>query len=138
MESALGICQTNGITTMGINVSTSMGFENRQFLQNAAKEILQKNGAESDKALEIVQKAVFAGSDFVSSTELNTLKVSTQITLNNSLKETLKYLKAHANDKRKKYVLGELWEQIDENTDNYNGELVDFEVDTNLKNIFAA
>ena len=123
---------------MGINVSTSMGFENRQFLQNTAKEILQKKGAEPDKAQEVIQKAVFAGSDFVSSTELNTLKASTQITLNNSLKETLKYLKGHANDKRKKYVLGELWEQIDENTDNYNGELIDFEIDSNLKNIFAA
>ena len=123
---------------MGINVSTSMGFENRQFLKNTAKEILQKNGAEPDKAQEVAQKAIFAGSDFVSSTELNTLKASTQITLNNSLKETLKYLKAHANDKRKKYVLGELWEQIDKNTDNYNGELIDFEIDDNLKNIFAA
>lgn len=124
---------------MGINVSTTMGFENRNFLRNAAKEILQKSGADSEKASDIAQKAIFASSDFASSTELNVIKASAQITQNKSLKETLKYLQAHANDKRKKYVLGELWQQFDENEeDNYQGELIDFEIDTNLKNIFAA
>lgn len=125
---------------MGINVSTSMGFENREFLKNAAKEILQKSGATQEQASELTQKAIFASSDFVSSTELNSLKAATQISLNKSLKETLKYLQAHANDKRKKYVLGELWEQINntEDNDDYQGELIDFEIDNNLKNIFAA
>ena len=124
---------------MSINVSTSMGFENREFLKNTAKEILQKSGTTPEKASEIAQKAVYASSDFASSTELNTMKASVQITLNKSLNETLKYLQRHANDKRKKYILGELWEHIDRNEeDNYQGELIDFKLDYNLKNIFAA
>lgn len=124
---------------MSINVSTSMSFENRDFLKQAAKEILQKNGASPKVASNIAQNAVFASSDFVSSTEFNAMKAATQITLNKSLKETLKYLQAHANDKRKKYVLGELWEIFDKNEEeNYNGELIDFELDDNLTNIFAA
>lgn len=125
---------------MGINVSTTMGFENKNLLRHTAKEILQKNGVSSENADKIAQKAVFASSDFASSTELNALKASTQITLNKSLKETLKYLQAHANDKRKKYVLGELWNQFEKEKteENYTGELIDFEVDSNLKNIFAA
>ena len=125
---------------MGINVSTTMGFENQNLLRHTAKEILQKNGASSENADKIAQKAVFASSDFASSTELNALKASTQITLNKSLKETLKYLQAHANDKRKKYVLGELWSKFEneETEEKYTGELIDFEVDSNLKNIFAA
>ena len=124
---------------MSINVSTSMGFENREFLRNTAKQILQKGGTSPEKAFEIAQKAVFASSDFLSSTELNALKASTQITLNKSLKETLKYLHAHANDKRKKYILGELWEKFEKKEeDNYQGELIDFELDYNLTNIFAA
>lgn len=125
---------------MGINVSTTMGFENKNLLRHTAKEILQKNGVSSENADKIAQKAVFASSDFASSTELNALKASTQVTLNKSLKETLKYLQAHANDKRKKYVLGELWNQFEKEKteENYTGELIDFEVDSNLKNIFAA
>ena len=125
---------------MGINVSTTMGFENKNLLRHTAKEILQKNGVSSENADKIAQKAVFASSDFASSTELNALKASTQVTLNKSLKETLKYLQAHANDKRKKYVLGELWNQFEKEKteEHYTGELIDFEVDSNLKNIFAA
>ena len=126
---------------MGINVSTSMGFENKQFLRNTAKEILQKNGVEAEKASQIAQKAISANNEFISNTELNILKASTQVTLNSSLKETLKYLNAHANDKRKKYVLGELWEQLSGSIiegQEYKGELLDFVIDDNTQNIFAA
>ena len=125
---------------MSINVSTSMGFENREFLKNAAKEILQKNGADKEKANEIIQKAVFYP-EYETSAGLSALRASTQITLNNSLKETLKYLNAHANDKRKKYVLGELWDilgNLKENEDDKSNVLLDFEIDANAKNIFTA
>ena len=127
---------------MGINVSTAMGFENREFLKNAAKEILQKGGAQPEKASEIAQKAVFS-SDLGATSNLSVLTASTQITLNNSLRETLKYLQAHAKDKRKKYVLGDLWEMLGEakfsgEENSYKGDLLDFEIDSNTKNIFAA
>ena len=124
---------------MSINISTKMGFENREFLKNTAKEILQKSGADNEKSNELAQKTIL-GSVLENSSNLSILKASTQITLNNSLKETLKYLQAHANDKRKKYVLGELWEALgnfDDSNEN-SGELIDFEVDYNNKNIFAA
>ena len=121
--------------TMGINVSTSMGFENRDFLRRSAKQILQKGGADEKTAEAIINTNI---ADYDKLTESNVYKASAQITLNKSLKETLKYLQAHANDKRKKYVLGELWEKLEEQSSIYQGELVDFEVDFNLKNIFAA
>ena len=69
---------------------------------------------------------------------------STQISINNSLKETLKYLKNHANKKSVKApVLGELWNIFSSNNEAseknpYKGELYDFEIDKNAKNIFAA
>ena len=121
---------------MGINVSTSMGFENRDFLRNTAKQILQKSGTEEKQAESVVRNQINV--QYGKSAEANIYGMSAQITLNNSLKETLRYLKSHANDRRKKYVLGELWDMLGEQEDSYQGELVDFEVDFNRKNIFAA
>ena len=123
---------------MGINVSTSMGFENRGFMKNTAKNILQKNGVNSKDAERISSNVIY---DFVedSSTGLMVLKASTQVTVNNSLKQTLNYLKAHANEKRKKeYVFGELWDTLSTAKYKYQGELVNFNVDYSEKNIFAA
>ena len=122
---------------MGINVSTSMGFENREFLKNTAKDILQKKGLDSKFAEKTAQQVMY---EFVEdSTGTTVLKASTQVTLNKSLSETLNYLKAHANDKRKKeYILGELWQTLSGGDEKYQGELVDFEIDYNSKNIFAA
>lgn len=122
---------------MGINVSTSMGFENKDFLRERAKQILKKGGAEEEKAGELVKNINF-NSAVNKNAALNILAASSQVTLNNSLKETLNYLKAHANDKRKQYILGELWEKLDNFKGSSNGELIDFEIDYNLKNIFAA
>ena len=123
---------------MGINVSTSMGFENREFLKNTAKSILQKNGADNQAAEETIQNIDFKTSDKYS-TDLSILRASTQVTLNKSLKETLNYLKAHANDKRKKeYVLGELWQDFTDESDSYQGELKDIVINFNENNIFAA
>lgn len=125
--------------TMGINVSTSTGFENQSMLRDTAKNILRQKGVEQNKAQDIAEKINI----FEYGSGNAVLNASAQITLNNSLKETLKYLQAHANDKRKKYVLGELWQMFtdSQNSDgdnSYNGELIDFEVDSNVKNIFAA
>ena len=129
---------------MGINVSTSMGFENREFLKSAAKNILQKGGAESEKASQIAQRAIFGERSYSQNSQYSILSASTQITLNNSLKETLKYLNSHANKKvAKKPVLGELWEIFSATNESseqnpYKGELIDFEINLNQKNIFAA
>ena len=133
-EMALGMPKEKG-RTMGINVSTSMGFENQNFLRNTARQILQRSGA-NEEASESIMKTVV--SDYGMRPETSILGSSVQITLNNSLKETLRYLNAHAKDKRKKYVLGELWNKLEEHENLYHGELIDFEVDFNLKNIFAA
>ena len=123
---------------MGINVSTSMGFENREFLQNSAKNILQKSGADENTSKEVLKQVEYTKPD-IGSDSLFVLKSSTQITMSNSLKETLKYLQAHANDKRKKkYILGELWETISDSETPYSGDFEDFVVDLNEPNIFAA
>ena len=133
---------------MGINITHTMDsfqFENRENLRNAAKNLLNKQGASKETVQNIVDKTIFNTkgqlSDVYSNPQLAIIKASTQISLNNSLKETLKYLKNHASQKSvKKPVLGELWDvAIKASTENpYSGELYDFEVDTSLKNIFAA
>ena len=50
------------------------------------------------------------------------------------------YLKSHANKKTaKEPVLGELWNLFNENEiQSYEGELMNFEIDLSLKNIFEA
>ena len=72
--------------------------------------------------------------------QLAILKAANQITANNSLKETLKYLKTQANKKvQKNPVFGELWNLVNEkNEEAYNGELVDFQIDKYAQNIFEA
>jgi hypothetical protein len=56
------------------------------------------------------------------------------------MKETLKYLKSQANKKvNKEPVLGELWNLFELKAETiYTGELIDFEIDTSARNIFAA
>lgn len=120
--------------TMGINVSTAMGFENRDFLRSTAKQILQKSGADEEKAEAIIKNNL----NYYERPEVKIYNASAQITLNNSLKETLKYLRTHAKDKRKEHILGELWKRFNEFDSSAENELIDFEVNYNLKNIFAA
>ena len=125
---------------MGMSVSTSMGFENRELIKNSAKNLPQGNEAAQQKASEsIIQNSISNARNLTSQEYI--LLASTQITLNQSLKETLKYLQKHANDRKKEYVFGDLWKVL--NTDNedseknpYQGEV--FEIDQNKKNIFAA
>ena len=136
---------------MGLNVSTnsySYEYENRENLRNAAKNILNRKGATSEATQKIIEKTLFnndiALRESYTNPQLSVLKASTQITLNESLKETLKYLKEHANKKvAKKPVLGELWSIFTTNNEAseknpYHGELYEFEIDKNAKNIFAA
>ena len=128
---------------MGINVSTSMGFENQNMLRNTAREILASKGASKESSSKILETTVFASDAYVNP-QLSIIKASSQITLNNSLNETLKYLKSHASKKMvKKAVLGELWDKLSANNqaseeNPYRGELYDFKIDFSAKNIFAA
>lgn len=128
---------------MGINVSTSMGFENQTFLKNAAQSILQKSGVNPEKAEEIANTAIFEMKAYTDVSDVRFVSTAAQVALNNSLRETLNYLKNRVNEKKKKYVLGELWDEFISNqnendAESYCGELYDFEIDKNLKNIFAA
>ena len=133
---------------MSINISGNYSYqlENRELLKDTAKNILAKSGASESKVAEIAEKAIFnsAKSDLYTNSQLSILKASTQISINNTLKETLKYLKTHATQKHAKQpMLGELWNIFNANNETaeknpYRGELFDFKIDKNAKNIFAA
>jgi hypothetical protein len=121
-----------------------MGFENREQLKHTARDILSKGGASSETSSKIIDETIFANkrayTDMYSNSQLSIIKASTQISLNSSLKETLKYLKSHAAKKaEKKPVLGEIWNLFSETSTNENDfELFDFKIDENAQNIFAA
>jgi len=125
---------------MSINITHTMNsfqFESRENLRNAAKNILNRQGASTEVTNKILEQAIFSSKN--SNAQLDILRASTQISLNESLKETLKYLKTQANKKSKKEpIFGELWNVISKEEISYEGELVDFVVDSSLKNIFAA
>lgn len=130
---------------MGINITQTMGsfqFENRENLRNAAKDILSRQGASTETVQKIVDKTIFnSNGEIYSSAQLAILKASTQMSVNGTLKETLKYLKNHASKKtQKEPVLGELWNlfSMEEIESDYEGELIHFEISKDAKNIFAA
>lgn len=135
---------------MALNVSMgyALQLENKENLKNAARNILNNSGASPEATRQIIEKTIFTADkqlkDVYTNPQLAVIKASAQITLNNSLKETLKYLKEHANKKEvKRPVLGELWDifaATNESSEKnpYKGELYDFEVNYNAKNIFAA
>lgn len=131
---------------MGLNITQTMNsfnFENNHSLRNTAKDILSRQGA-SEKATEaILNNTIFASSNNTSNNYINPqlaiLKASSQISLNNNLKETLKYLKTHAQKKNSNTrTFGELWNSFVDEKNEYSPELLNFEVDPSLKNIFAA
>ena len=126
---------------MGLNVTHTMNgfqFENRENLRNAAKNILNKQGASAESTQKVLEQTIFQKETF-QSPKLTVLKASTQITLNDSLKETLKYLKNQAHKKNSKQpILGELWNIVNGSENSYDGELIDFEIDSSVKNIFIA
>lgn len=134
---------------MGFNVSMSMGYqlENKDSLKQIAAEILNKSTAQSDICSKIIEQTTSANkelTDIYTQPQLSIMKASTQISLNNSLKETIKYLRTHAKEKRiKQPVFGELWAICASTNDNseenpYRDELYDFQIDNDVKNIFAA
>lgn len=126
---------------MGLNITHTMSsfqFENRENLRNTAKNILNKQGASAETMQKIINQTVFPANSY-NNPQASILSTSTQITLNNSLKETLKYIKSQANKKPKKEpVLGELWNIVNKEEVTYSGELANFEIDSSIENIFAA
>lgn len=126
---------------MGLNITHTMNnsqFENRENLRNAAKKILNKQSASAEATQKIIEKTIFSNNT-LSNTQLSIIKASAQISLSNSMKETLRYLNSNANKKtRKTYTFGELWNIVDEDKKSYEGELVDFVIDSSIKNIFEA
>ena len=131
---------------MGINVTQTLGsfqFENQENLRNTAKDILHKQGASEQTIQKIIEKTIFNPDERIySKSQLEVIKASAQISMNGSLKETLKYLKKHAGDKKttKTPKLGEIWDMFskEEVSDNYDSELFNFEIDSSVENIFAA
>lgn len=132
---------------MGMNITHTMNnfnFENKQNLRNTAKDILNRQGASNNSMQNILNQTIFGSennsSDIFVNPQLAILKASNQISANNSLKETLKYLKQQANKKnQKKAILGDIWNNFNENVkEPYQGELLDFEIDNNAHNIFEA
>ena len=125
---------------MSINITHTMSsfqFESRENLRNAAKNILNKQGANAEITNKILEEAIFSNKNY--NAQFDILRASSQITLNNSLKETLKYLKTQAHKKNvKQPVFGELWNSANIEENSYVGELVDFEIDSSVKNIFIA
>lgn len=129
---------------MGINITHTMNnsqFENRETLRNTAKEILNKNNASKESIQKIVDKTIFnSDSERYYNPQLSIIKASSQISISNSLKETLRYLNSHAASKTQKSpILGEIWDLFNKTSDKeYNNELCDFVIDESAKNIFAA
>ena len=136
-----------GYRKMELNVTQTMNsfqFESRENLKNAAKNILKKQGASEKAVQNIMDKTIFNLEGHVySKSQLAIIKASEQMSINDSLKETLKYLKNHAGLKaQKEPVFGEIWDlfnkEIIKDDLSYEGELADFEIDDSVKNIFAA
>lgn len=126
---------------LNITQANNFHFENQDNLRNTAKDILTRQGASREASQNILQKSVFTqpNSEVSYMPHLAIIKASSQISVNNPLKETLKYLKSHANRKvAKEPVLGELWDLFNKEELNYDGELLDFEIDSSIINIFAA
>jgi len=131
---------------MGLNVSTGYQLENYETLRSTANSILNKSGVNNESEASIIEKTIFSNNDISHepNPQLSVIKASTQISINETLKETLKYLRNHAAKKNTaKYTFGELWNILSTNNEAsdknpYRGELYDFEIDKNVKNIFAA
>ncbi|MBE7711121.1 MAG: hypothetical protein E7Z92_03165 [Cyanobacteria bacterium SIG31] len=128
---------------MGLNIThtNSFQFENRENLRNTARDLLAKQGASQEASNKILEQTIFNQTKPEASyaPHLAIIKASSQISVNNTLKETLKYLKSHSGKKTaKEPVLGELWNLFNKEELNYQGELADFEIDNSIANIFAA
>lgn len=127
--------------TLNITQANNFRFENQENLRNTARDILARQGASEEASKNVLEKSVFSQTrpEVSYAPHIAIIKASSQISANNPLKETLKYLKSHAGKKTvKEPVLGELWELFTKEELDYNGELIDFEIDSTIINIFAA
>ena len=133
---------------MAVSFNYARQIENSENLRNIARRILANSGASSEATHKIIEQTIFdtarVAKELYSNAQLSTLKASTQITLNNTLKETLRYIKNNSYKKNKKeIVFGELWEifsannQTSEENPEHN-ELYEFQINHNAKNIFAS
>ena len=128
---------------MGINVTQTMNgyqFENRENQRNTVMKIITKQGGSEQAAEELMNKNIFNFSDskMYSNAQLSILKAASQISLNDSLKETLKYLKNHNTAKKAKQpILGELWNLFSREQYEYTDSL-EWDIDYSAENIFAA
>ena len=127
---------------MGLNIThtSNFQFENRENLRNAAKNLLARQGNSEEASQKLIDRAIFQAKPEANyAPHLAIIKASSQISLNASLKETLKYLKSNAVKKvTKEPVFGELWSLFSKEEISYDGELSDFILDESLVNIFAA
>ena len=129
---------------MAINIMHTMNssqFENKENMRNAAKNILNKQGANQEASQKVMQEVIFSNinANTYSNAQLSIIKASSQISMNSSLEETLKYLKSCGNKKiAKQHILGDLWNIKEKNQKEYTGELLDFVIDNTKANIFAA
>ena len=132
---------------MGLNVSMDYTFqlENKDILKNTARNILNNSGSTPEATKKIIDRTLFEGDRLLkeqyTNPQLNILKASTQISINDSLKSTLNYLKSHSKiSSKKKPVFGELWNIANvnnESSEESKNELYEFEIDKKAKNIFA-
>lgn len=128
---------------MGLNVTQTMSgyhFENKENQRNVIKEIFGNQGASEETTQKIIDKTIFNSNDgmIYSNAQLSILKAASQISVNGSLKETLKYLKRNSLQKKEKTpVLGELWNLFTKEQSEYE-EIIDWEIDYSAENIFAA
>ena len=128
---------------MGLNITQTLGsfqFENKDQLRQHAKSLLNRQGASEEVVDKIINQTIFKNESSAINSQLAILNTSSQIILNNNLRETLKYLKNNTSKKVfKKPVFGELWAiSSHDESEVYNGELSDYIVDTSSNNIFVA
>lgn len=132
---------------MGLEINNSLKLAGRENLRNTPANILNNGGSGSNARNYAAEQRIFeTGNVFKeANSQLAIIKASEQICVNNFLKETLKYLKIHAahavKKPQKEAVFGELWDGlygIEQNLEDYQGELYDFQIDEDIKNIFEA
>lgn len=123
---------------MGLSITSNYfnSFEGRE--RNQSRQELKKT-AEKPKEVSSDKSVFNYSANFGVNAQLSLIKADKQINMNEKLSETLKYLRTHASEKSTKTpVFGELWKKFCENGGEYNGEIIDIEIDMNEKNIFAA
>ena len=126
---------------MSIGISNANNFhqyENREYIKDVAGKILNTNGYNSN--LNSIIDKTYINTDFSNYTnaQLAIIKASTQISLNNPLKETLKYLNTKSKKNNKQPILGELWNILSLSNEDDSDFINQIEIDFTRNNIFTA